>query len=408
MSDATATGPTEVPDRTMGTYVRAEPLFVRGAGAWLVDDAGERYLDLISGIGASSLGHGHARLGARIAEQAAALGHVSNLYRHAPGEELSRRLTERCRMDAVFFSNSGSEANETALKIARKVQVLRGQPERQSFVALTGGFHGRTTGALAVTAKESYREPFGALLDATFVDPENTAGLCAALGAEPAALILEPIQGEGGVRELSTGFLQAARAACDATGTVLIHDEVQCGSGRTGHFLAGDVYRARPDVVTLAKAAGAGVPFAATLARGEAADALVPGDHGSTYGGGTLACQAALTVLDELDTGLQERVVDLGDALEVGLDALASAHPGPVLQRRGRGLIQGLAMRRHDDAARAVHALAHPAAGPPVLACTASGGVLRLLPPYVLTDEDLAVALSQLDAALVSLNRDQP
>lgn len=380
-------------DRTMGTYNRAKPLLTGGEGPWIMDEEGKRYLDLISGIGASCLGHGHPALSRALADQAATLGHVSNLYRHGPGEEFSRRLCARTGMDAVFFSNSGSEANEAALKLARKLQGLRGAPERQGLVALNGGFHGRTFGSLSVTSKAAYREPFGGMLDATFVEPGDFAGLEAALAAKPAALILEPIQGEGGLRELCKKFLEAARALCTETGTVLIHDEVQCGGGRTGTFLCSQGLGVEPDVVTLAKPIGAGVPIGATLARGDAAEALVPGDHGSTFGGGPFAARAGLVVLDELDAGLQQRVATLGDALAAGLDALV-ARFDIAAARRGRGLMQGLVLP--GLAGDAVGALFEDG----VLTCTAAGDVLRFLPPYILTDDELEHGLDRVAGVL--------
>ncbi len=384
-------------DRTMGTYRRAGPLMARGSGAWMEDESGTKYLDWISGIGANSLGHGHAGLAAALHDQALTLGHTSNLYRHGPGEELSRRLVERTGMDSVFFSNSGSEANETALKLARKLQGMRGAPERQSFVALNGGFHGRTFGSLSVTAKEAYRAPFGSMLDVTFVDPGDTAALTKALHGKPAALILEPIQGEGGLRELCAGFLRAASELCEDTGTILIHDEVQCGGGRTGTFLCASAHGVTPDVVTLAKPIGAGLPIGATLARGEAARALVPGDHGSTFGGGPFAARAALTVLDELDAGLQDHVISLGAAFESALDELVQKHDA-CLCRRGKGLMQGLVIP--GQSAAVVDQLMDLG----VLACTAAGDVVRFLPPYVLTHDDLAIGLERLDTALSSIS----
>ncbi|MFT5731551.1 MAG: acetylornithine/N-succinyldiaminopimelate aminotransferase [Planctomycetota bacterium] len=386
-------------DRTMGTYRRAEPLFVSGKGAWLVDSEGRRYLDWISGIGAASLGHGHPRLAKALGEQASKLGHISNLYRNAPGEAFAAQLCDHTGMNAVFFSNSGSEANETALKLARKFHVANGAPERQRFVALEGSFHGRTFGALSVTAKAAYREPFGSMLDVAFVDPESPDALELELAKLPAALILEPIQGEGGIRELSDDFLRRARKLCTVTGTVLIHDEVQCGGGRTGQFLAsmkaGEC--ARPDVVTLAKPIGAGVPIGATLARGAMAQTLQPGDHGSTFGGGTLACSAGLVVLAELDGGLQDHVTRLGKKLATELDALVGRH-AVLSARRGRGLIQGVAAPgRSSDIVGALFD-----AG--VLACTAAHDVVRFLPPYVMTAADLAEGIERLDRVLTELH----
>ena len=386
-------------DRTMGTYRRAAPLFVRGEGAWMVDDEGGRFLDLISGIGANSLGHGHPRLAAALAEQAGTLGHISNLYRHGMGEELSERLCELTCMEAVFFCNSGSEANEAALKLARKHHAEAGHPERQHFVALERGFHGRTFGSLSVTSNAAYRTPFGEGLAARFIEPDDTAALEAALAEGPAAFIMEPIQGEGGVRPLDPEYVAAARELCTRTGTVMIADEVQCGGGRTGTFLAGAHYGLAPDVVTLAKPIGAGLPIGATLARGPFARTLVPGDHGSTFGGGPFACRAALCVLDELDGGLQQHVIDVGATLAAGLDRLVARHPA-LTERRGLGLMQGVVAPGR--AAEITGGLFD--AG--VLTCTAQGDVVRFLPPYIVTPEDLAEGLSRLDRVLTDLPSD--
>lgn len=388
--------PQELPaDRTMSTYVRAAPLFVRGSGAWLEDESGKRYLDWISGIGAASLGHGHPALTAAISDQISTLGHVSNLYRHGPGKAFAARLCDRTGMDAVFFSNSGSEANEGALKVARKFHVQSGAPDRQSFVALNGGFHGRTFGSLSVTSKPGYRAPFGEMLDVNFVDPGDFEGLQRALDERPAALILEPLQGEGGINELCGRYLRAAREMCNRTGTVLIHDEVQCGGGRTGTFLASEAAgpEAKPDIVTLAKPIGAGVPIGATLARGAFAEVLVPGDHGSTFGGGTLAARAGLVVLDELDAGLQANIIQLGAALTAGLDDLVERHDA-LVQRRGRGFIQGIVVPgRAAEIASGLFDVG-------LLCCTAAGDIVRFLPPYILTEEDLALGLQILDRFL--------
>ncbi len=385
-----------IQDQTMHTYRRAAPLFVRGEGAWMTDDCGNRYLDCISGIGANSLGHAHPRLTAALADQAATLGHVSNLYRHAPGEELSARLCERTGMDAVFFSNSGSEANEAALKLARKFQSVNGRAGRQHFVALEGGFHGRTFGSLSVTSKESYRAPFGRGLEVEFVPANDIAALVAAIGKSPAGFIYEPIQGEGGIVALDAAYLRAARELCSTSDTVMIADEVQCGGGRTGSYLAGALHNVSPDVVTLAKPIGAGLPIGATLARGPCAEALVPGDHGSTFGGGPFACRAALCVLDELDAGLQEHIGALGALLQAGLDALVERHD-VLTERRGLGLLQGV-VAPGLSATIVDHLFT---AG--VLTRTAAGDVVRFLPPFVLTFEDLDTALERFASVLAGI-----
>lgn len=383
----------------MPTYLRAAPLFESGSGAWLVDQDGKRYVDCLSGIGVNSLGHAHPRLVAALTDQVRTLGHVSNLYRHAPGEELSARLCERTGMDAVFFSNSGSEANETALKLARKVHSAGGRSERQHFVALEGGFHGRTFGSLSVTSRETHRAPFGRGLEAEFVPVNDIAALGAALERAPAAFIFEPIQGEGGIRSLDRAFLHAARELCSATGTVMIADEVQCGGGRTGSFLACEQHGVSPDVVTLAKPIGAGLPIGATLARGAFAQALVPGEHGSTFGGGPIACRAALCLLDELDDGLQEHVVSIGAALQKGLDDLVERH-AILTERRGLGLLQGLVAPGHSAA------IVEQFFAAGVLTCSAANDVVRFLPPYVLSSDDLDTALGRIDSVLSNFSQD--
>jgi len=381
------------------TYRRAAPVFVRGSGAWLEDETGKRYLDLLSGIGCTALGHAHPRLVAALAEQAATLTHTSNLYRHRVGETLAKRLTAKAGMDAVFLCNSGTEANECALKLARKYQRTRaeadGSAPRSHFVALEHGFHGRTMGSVSITANPAYREPFAPTLQMQLVPPDDVAALEAALRTRPAALVLEPVQGEGGVRPLSHDYLRAARALCDSTDTVLVHDEIQCGLGRTGPFLAADAAGVKPDVVTLAKPIAAGFPMGATLARGVFADVLQPGNHGTTFGGNPLACRAALVVLDELENGLEANIAARGAQFAAGLDALASKHAA-VSIRRGRGLMQGLVV---PGKAAAVQAALFEAG---VIITTAAGDTLRFLPPFVVTEADIAHGLERLDHVLAS------
>ena len=376
------------------TYKRRENVFVRGEGAILEDSNGKRWIDMIGGIAVSALGHGHPRLVAALQAQAGELLHVSNLYRHPHTEAVAKLLARATGMAAAFFSNSGSEANECALKLARKAQVLRGQPERTSFVALHGSFHGRTFGSLSVTASESYRKPFGPMLSTTFVEPGNVPALEAALAESPAALILEPIQGEGGLRRLSPTYLRAVRAACTSTGTLLIHDEVQCGGGRTGRFLAGDAAAVQPDIVTLAKPLGAGVPIGATLVTSELEDVLQPGDHGSTFGGGPLALCAARVVLSELlDGGLATHARRMGAYLHRRLDAIVAGSE-VATERRGLGLMQGVVVPGRAGA------VVDDLYDRGVLACTASGDVVRFLPPYVITQDQIEDALGALEATL--------
>ena len=324
-------------EHVMKTYARAEEVFVRGSGARLWDERGDEYLDFLGGIAVSALGHGHPRLVAALREQVGEVLHVSNLYRHPWTEKAATQLTQAAGMEEVFFSNSGSEAVECALKLARKYQIQAGRPQRRGFVALEGSFHGRTLGALSVTSSERYRAPFAPLVPGVaFVDPEDFGALDQALARKPAALILEAIQGEGGIRSLSNEFLRAAREECDATGTVLIADEVQSGCGRTGSFLAIDAAGVKPDIVALAKPLGGGLPMGATLAAAPLAGALVPGDHGSTFGGGPLACRAACVLLEELAGGLADNVRVRGAQLRSGLESLEAGFPHRLRDSRPR------------------------------------------------------------------------
>ena len=387
---------TDTEPHVLATYSKKSPVFVRGQGARQFDAQGKAWIDMLSGIGVTSLGHAHPGLTAALQEQAGQLLHVSNLFRHEHSEPVAAELCRLTGMGAVFFSNSGSEAGECALKLARKAQRLRGNPGRSHFVALEGGFHGRTMGSLSLTANPAYREPFGPGLQAEFIPRDDLAALEAALQARAAALILEPIQGEGGVHVLSESYLRAAQTLCDSTGTLLIHDEVQCGGGRTGRFLAAQHAGVTPDLVTLAKPLGAGVPIGATLVAPALCETLVPGDHGSTFGGGPLALRAARVMLGELAAGLQETVVERGAALAAGLDGLAAESPYAT-GRRGLGLMQGLVVpgRANEVAAAAFER--------GLIVGTATGDVVRLLPPYVLTEEELGAALTLLAESLNTL-----
>jgi acetylornithine/succinyldiaminopimelate/putrescine aminotransferase len=380
-------------EHVLPTYRRAGPVFVSGKGSQLFDEDGNAFLDLLSGIGVTALGHGHPRWSAAVAEQAQSLAHISNLWRHPYTEQVAGRLARLSGLEAVFFSNSGSEANECALKIARKHQRMSGHPERTGIVALEGGFHGRTFGSLSATATLAYREPFGPGLQATFIQPDDAAGLHRALSSDAAALILEPVQGEGGLRELDRDWLMLARTLCDETGTVLIADEVQCGCGRTGEFLASTGVGLQPDHVTQAKPLAAGLPIGATLVRQELAQVLQPGDHGTTFGGGPMALRGALVFLEELEEGgLAQAVRERGAQLAAGLDDLVAR--GLAQGRRGRGLMQGLHLP--GQAADVQRALLEQG----ILCGTATADVLRFLPPYVITAQELEQALEALATTL--------
>jgi len=377
------------------TYARAPVAFVRGEGVWLADAQGRRYLDLLSGIGVASLGHGHPGLAAALAEQARTLAHTSNLYYHPLQGEVASRLASLSGLPRAFFTNSGTEAVEACLKFARRYWVGQGRPDRTGFVALRHGFAGRTMGSLSVTWDEHYRAPFQPLVPGvTFVDPTDPGALDAAVTESTAAVIAEPIQGEGGIRPLPPATAAAIARACDATGTLLIADEVQCGLGRTGAPFVFPSLGLRPDLVSVGKALGGGMPVGAALVSERVAAAIRTGDHGSTYGGNLLACRAALFVLDQLaDGGLLAHIRQVGSHLESRLRALAARHAA-VREVRGRGLMWGVELDR--DAGPVVAAALERG----LLVNRTAGCVVRLLPPYIITESEIDEGLARLDAAL--------
>ncbi len=380
----------------MKTYARADEVFVSGHGAVLQDSTGREFLDFLAGIAVSALGHGHAALTEALRDQVGKVVHLSNLFRHPYTERVATRLCQLTDMGAAFFTNSGTEAIECALKLARKAMQMRGTPERTSFVALEGGFHGRSLGALSLTWSEKYRKPFQPLQKVTWVPPEDVGALKAALAADqPAALVLEPVQGEGGIRELSTSYLQQARALCTATGTLLVHDEIQSGCGRTGRFLAAQHAGVVPDVVTLAKPIAAGLPMGACLTTTALADTFAKGEHGSTFAGGPLVCRAALVFLDEIDRGLLGNVMERGQQLREGLEALQREFK-IVREVRGRGLMLGL--RLHHSAEAVQKALYKNGL---IVNCTATD-VLRIVPPFVITAANVQAGLQRLRTTLAA------
>jgi acetylornithine/N-succinyldiaminopimelate aminotransferase len=380
----------------MKTYARADEVFVAGHGAVLQDSSGREYLDFLAGIAVSALGHGHPQLAAALRDQVGKVVHLSNLFRHPFTEQVATRLCALTGMGAAFFTNSGTEAVECALKLARKAMHVRGTPQRTSFVALEGGFHGRTLGSLSLTWSEKYRKPFLPLQRTTWVPPEDAAALERALREQEAcALVLEPVQGEGGIRELSPAFLRAARAACTATGTLLVHDEIQSGCGRTGRFLAAQHADVVPDVVALAKPIAAGLPMGVCLASAALADTFAKGEHGSTFAGGPLVCRAALVFLDEIERGLLDAVHARGEQLRAGLQALQREY-AIVREVRGRGLMLGL---RLWHSAEAVQKALYRAGL--IVNCTA-GDVLRIVPPFVVTAAQVDDGLARLRATLAA------
>ncbi|HVH26412.1 MAG TPA: aspartate aminotransferase family protein [Vicinamibacterales bacterium] len=375
------------------TYRRAPITFVRGQGVKLYDAEGREYFDLLSGIGVASLGHGHPGLARAIAEQAQTLIHTSNLFYHPYQGQLAERLASLSGLPRAFFCNSGTEAVEACLKFARRYWYTRGEP-RAEIIALENSFHGRTFGALSVTSNEHYRTPFEPLVPGVrFVPADDPKALLAAVSQATAAIIAEPVQGEGGVRPLTPAFALAIIEASSRTGALVIADEVQSGLGRTGYPFYGPVLGLHPHLISIGKALGGGVAVGAALVSQEVADTIAFGDHGSTYGGNLLACRAALCFLDELDRGgLLARVARVGDHLERGLRAMASKHP-LIKEVRGAGLMWGLQLTR--DATPVVEqGLARG-----VIVNRTAETVVRLLPALVITETEIDEALGRLDAA---------
>ena len=375
-------------------YRRAAVTLVRGSGCVVVDENGKEYLDCIAGIACCALGHAHPAIAAAVAEQATTLVHASNLFGHEPAGTLADELARRAGMDRVFFCNSGTEANEAAINLARKYQWRAGHPEKLTILACTGSFHGRTMGALAATSNDAYKEGFGPMLSGFAFTPFNDIdALRAALDENVAAFIVEPIQGESGVNVADRAFLEAARALCDERGALLIFDEIQCGSGRLGKFCAYERFGVKPDVLTMAKALGNGLPIGAMLCSEAAANGLQAGDHGSTFGGSPVPCAAALAHLRVRDeTNLEAHVLAREAHLFAGLRALADAHPATYGQPRGMGLLVALPVRDPYDAA----ALVAKARERGVLFGTAGGNTIRIAPPLVITDAQVDEAVGVL------------
>jgi acetylornithine/N-succinyldiaminopimelate aminotransferase len=383
-------------EHVLQVYRRGSVVFDRGRGCRLFDADGRSYLDLISGVGVAALGHAHPRLASAIADQAEQLLHTSNLFFHPLQGELATRLANLSGLPRAFFCNSGAEAVEASLKFARRYWHAQGTP-RSGFVAFDRSFHGRTMGALSVTWDDHYRAPFKPLVpDVTFVPLDDVDALRAAVTDRTAAVIVEPIQGEGGVRPLGDAMAAAITRACRETGALLIADEIQCGLGRTGRPFYSSALGLTPDLMTIGKSLGAGVPIAATLFSERVASAAAFGDHGSTYGGNLLACRAALVFLDELvDGGLIAHVARVGAHLEASLHALAARQP-VIREIRGAGLIWGLELDR--PAAPVVDAAIQRG----LLVNRTADTVVRLLPPYIITAEEIDEAIGLLDAALIA------
>ena len=383
----------------MPNFSRTDIAFEYGQGAWLFDTAGRRYLDFGAGIATSSLGHGHPHLVKAISEQAAKVIHVSNLYRVPQAEMLAARFVAASFADSVFFCNSGAEANEGLVKAMRKAQSDAGHPERTRIICFEGAFHGRTLAMISATGNPKYLAGFGKKVDGfDHVPFNNLNALRAAITAETAGILIEPVQGEGGIRAANVQFLRDVRAACDEFGLYLGFDEVQTGMGRTGRLFAYQWGNVEPDIMSLAKGIGGGFPMAALLAKEHVAKALVPGSHGTTFGGGPLACAAGNAVLDViLADGFMDQMNSVADYLRAGLEKLVAAHSGVFTEIRGMGLLLGLkcAVPNGDVQTEAMNQ--------GLLTVAAGENVLRLLPPLVITRADCDEALTMLDKTAQAL-----
>jgi acetylornithine/N-succinyldiaminopimelate aminotransferase len=377
------------------TYKRS-PLFCsHGSGAYLYDLAGKRYLDFLGGISVNSLGYNHPRLVKALVEQGSRLIHVSNLFYHSYQGLLAKKLVEISGMSKAFFTNSGTEAIEAALKIARSYGHARGGDDKSAILTLKNSFHGRTFGALSITTQEKYQAPFRPLVpDVGVVDEISVPALEKAFTNRVCAFVMEPIQGEGGVVPLPMEFVRAGRVLCDRYDALLIADEIQCGLGRTGRFFGFEHYGILPDVITLAKSLAAGYPLGVVLGNERVAEILKPGDHGTTFGGGPLACRLALEVLHVIEQdGLVAKVKESGDYLIRGLKSLAARH-SCIGEIRGMGLMIGVEIG--SDAAKVVSRLLKKG----IIANAAHDTVLRLLPPFIITKDDIDEFLGVLDEVL--------
>jgi acetylornithine/N-succinyldiaminopimelate aminotransferase len=377
------------------TYARVDLAFERGEGVWLTATDGERYLDFTSGVAVNALGHAHPHLVEAITAQAKKVWHVSNLYRIPEGERLAERLCAASFADVVFFGNSGAEAMECAIKMARKFQSASGKPERYRIVTFEGAFHGRTLATLAAGGQKKYLEGFGPVVEGfdqvPFADLEATKR---AIGPETAAILIEPIMGEGGVRVVTPEFLRALRQLCDANGLLLVFDEVQSGMGRSGELFAYQRSGVKPDIMGLAKALGGGFPLGACLATFEAAKGMTTGTHGSTFGGNPLAMAAAHAVLDVmLADGFFDHVRRMSLVLKQKLAAVKDRYPGVIAEVRGEGLLIGL--RAVVPNAELVDELRAER----MITVAAGDNVVRLLPPLIVSEAEIAEAVERIERA---------
>jgi acetylornithine/N-succinyldiaminopimelate aminotransferase len=380
----------------MPVYPRCGVRPVRGEGVYLYGEDGEQYLDFASGIAVNALGHGHPKLVKAIADQAATLMHTSNLYGSPQGEHLAQRLVDHTFADTVFFTNSGAEAVECAIKTARRYHYANGNPQRHDLITFDTAFHGRTLGAISATNQAKMRDGFEPLLPGFKYAPFNDlAGALALIDEHTAGFLVEPIQGEGGIRPASEEFLRGLRAACDEHGLLLVLDEVQAGYGRTGKFFAHELYGITPDIMAVAKGIGGGFPLGACLATEEAAKGMVAGTHGSTYGGNPLGMAAGEAVLDVmLEDGFLENVTAMGDRLRQGLEQMIPNHDHLFDSVRGTGLMLGLKLKS-DSRAFVAFARDHHN----LLLVSAGENVIRILPPLVIDESHIAECIDKLSTA---------
>ena len=389
-------------DSLYKTFARAKLRFVKGEGSWLIDEKGARYLDFAAGIAVNSLGHAHPKLVEALKTQAENLWHVSNLYEVPGQEELADRLVAASFAEKVFFTNSGAEALECAIKTARRYNFVSGHPERIRIITMEGAFHGRTLATIAAGGQAKYLEGFGPKVDGfdqvAFGDIEAVKAL---IGPETAGILVEPVQGEGGIRPLGNEKLRALRQLCDDNGLLLIFDEVQCGTGRTGKLFAHEWAGIEPDILAVAKGIGGGFPLGACLATNEAAKGMTPGTHGTTYGGNPLAMAVGNAVMEVVTgPGFLETVNDRASEFKQDLSGIVDRYPDVFADVRGQGLLAGLKcvvpngevmsrLREHN-----------------VLTVVAGDNALRLLPPLTVTAEEIRLALSTIESVAKEIRAD--
>ena len=382
----------------MKTYGRAELAFASGEGCWLITEDSTRYLDCASGIAVNTLGHSHPGLVAALRDQAGKLWHTSNLYRIPGQERVAARLAELTGLDQVYFCNSGAEANESAVKIARRAMHERGEPDRMTILCATGSFHGRTLGMLAATDKPANRTGFGPMPDGfEHVAFGNLNALRDRMGPHVAAVMIEPVQGEGGARDAQDEYLAGVRDAADEFGALVIADEVQSGIGRTGTLFAYETSGIRPDIIAVAKGLGGGFPVGAVITSEAVGNAMTPGTHGSTFAGNPLAMAVAEVVLDELGApGFLEDVRRRAGILRDALQAVADRHEGAVVELRGRGFLCGVRLAEALPAGDAVAAMRDEH----LLTVPAGENTIRFLPPLVISEEEIALAVDTFERVL--------